>query len=119
MHVVELSPHAHDQALALTSHLPHAAAAALVTAVPDDLEPLTAGAYRDGTRVAASDTELWTGIFLENRVPLIRALEGVQNQFQALQQALIEGDEAYIRTWWDAARNRRLKTMGSDPGEPF
>jgi hypothetical protein len=67
--VVELDPVAHDEALALTSHLPHVLAAALAAAVPGDALRLAAGAFRDGTRVAASDAALWTAIFLENRAP--------------------------------------------------
>ena len=51
----EVDPVGHDERLALTSHLPHAVAAALAASVPPDLLPLAAGAYRDGTRVAGAD----------------------------------------------------------------
>ena len=43
--LVELDPGEHDRALALTSHLPHAVAAALAAAVPTDFLGLAAGAY--------------------------------------------------------------------------
>jgi prephenate dehydrogenase len=66
---LEMAPDDHDAALARTSHLPHAVAAALAAAVPAELLALAAGAYRDGTRVAGSDPDLWAGIFLENRRP--------------------------------------------------
>src|SRR5262249_22685474 len=56
--LVEMSPEAHDDALALPSPLPHAVAAALAASVPPELLPLAAGAYRDGTRVAAADPDL-------------------------------------------------------------
>jgi len=105
----EMGPAAHDDALAMTSHLPHAVAAALAAAVPPDLLPLAAGAYRDGTRVAASDAELWAGIFLANRMPVIDALGEFQDQVNALKMALIQGDHEAIRAWWESARARRLK----------
>jgi prephenate dehydrogenase len=105
--VIELDPVAHDEALALTSHLPHAVAAALSAAVPAESLPLAAGAYRDGTRVAGSDAPLWTGIFLENRVPLLRALDRFEEQLARFRQAVEDGDEATICSWWDAARARR------------
>jgi prephenate dehydrogenase len=105
--VVELDPAEHDEALALTSHLPHVVAAALTAAIPAEDLPLAAGAYRDGTRVACSDAPLWTGIFLENRDPLLRALDRFQEQFDRFRQALEVGDEETVRSWWDAARARR------------
>ncbi len=51
--VLEMSPIEHDEVLAYTSHLPHALAAALALSVPAEWLALAAGAYRDGTRVAA------------------------------------------------------------------
>ena len=68
-----MAPSEHDEVLAYTSHLPHALAAALAASVPADWLPMAAGAYRDGTRVAAADTGLWTAIFRENRGPLLKA----------------------------------------------
>jgi prephenate dehydrogenase len=105
--VIELDPATHDQALALTSHLPHAVAAALAAAIPADALRLAAGAYRDGTRVAGSDASLWTGIFLENRTPLLQALDRFQDQLKTFRQALEAGDEQTMGSWWAAARARR------------
>lgn len=105
--ISELGPARHDESLAFTSHLPHAVAAALAAAVPAELLPLAAGAYRDGTRVAGSDADLWTGIFLGNRMPLIEALGEFQDRLAEFQAALISGDADAIRAWWTAARDRR------------
>ncbi len=105
--LIELSPEAHDDALALTSHLPHVVAAALAGAVPVEALPLAAGAYRDGTRVAGSDAALWAGIFLANRAPLLNALDTFESQLSQLKRALIEQDETAIQDWWNAARARR------------
>ena len=49
-------------------------AAALASTVPAEWLALAAGAYRDGTRVAAADASLWTAIFRDNRGPLLKAL---------------------------------------------
>lgn len=105
--VIELDPKAHDEALASTSHLPHALAAALAAAIDTESLPLAAGAYRDGTRVAGSDGSLWTGIFLENRAPILRALDRFDHQLARFRRALEAGDAAALRSWWDAARTRR------------
>jgi prephenate dehydrogenase len=114
--VLLLDPAAHDQALALTSHLPHAVAAALAATVPAEALDLAAGAYRDGTRVAGSDAALWAGIFYENRRPLLDALDRFEGQLSAFRRALGSGDPTQLRAWWDAARSRRaLYRDRSDP----
>ena len=120
--VVEMGPAAHDGALAFTSHLPHAVAAALAAVVPVEALPLAAGAYRDGTRVAAADPDLWTAIFLQNREPLIEALGALQGQLIGFKAALIARDADAIRAWWHSARSRRLRfddraPPGADPGD--
>jgi prephenate dehydrogenase len=105
--LVEIDPAGHDEALALTSHLPHAVAAALAATVPLELLELAAGAYRDGTRVAASDAHLWAGIFRENRGPLLTALGRFQEQLAAFRQALDDDDPDALLAWWNVARDRR------------
>ena len=106
--VIEMSPAEHDEILAYTSHLPHALAAALAASVPAEWLPLCAGAYRDGTRVAAADTELWAAIFRENRGPMLKALGTLQNCLDSFKYALMTDDEQAIRSWWELARARRL-----------
>lgn len=105
--VVELDPTAHDEALALTSHLPHAVAAALAATVPAEVLGLAAGAYRDGTRVAGSDASLWSGIFRENRAPLLKALDRYGDQLAAFRAALESDDDETLQHWWEIARSRR------------
>ena len=53
--VVQMTPEEHDQALALTSHLPHVAAAALALAVPEKYFRLSGTGMLDTTRVAGGD----------------------------------------------------------------
>ena len=105
--LLEMSPSEHDEVLAYTSHLPHALAAALASSVPSDWLPLAAGAFRDGTRVAAADTGLWTAIFRDNRGPLLKALGTVQECLDAFKYALMTDDEDAIRRWWEHAKERR------------
>jgi prephenate dehydrogenase len=111
---VEIDPAAHDEALALTSHLPHAVAAALAASVPVEVLALAAGAYRDGTRVAGSEAGLWTAIFRENRVPVLQALTRFQDQLDRFRQALEADGENELHAWWDAARARRNRFEGPE-----
>ena len=105
--LVEMSPAEHDEILAHTSHLPHALAAALASSVPSEWQALAAGAFRDGTRVAAADTGLWTAIFRDNRGPLLKAMGHLQESLDTFKYALMTDDEDAIRRWWDDARRRR------------
>lgn len=106
--LIELSPTAHDSALALTSHLPHAVAAALAGSIPRETLTMAAGAYRDGTRVAGSDGPLWAGIFRENRTPVLESLKTFRDALAGLESALEADDEQAIITWWEQAKSRRL-----------
>jgi prephenate dehydrogenase len=107
--VVELDPVGHDEALALTSHLPHALAAALAATVPPEVLDLAAGAYHDGTRVARSDAALWSGIFRQNRGPLLRALTRLEVELHTFRHALVDDDDAALQEWWTAARDNRTQ----------
>src|SRR6185295_19014231 len=64
--VRQMTPSQHDAALAITSHLPHVAAVALAAATPTELLSLTAGGWRDSTRVAGGDPALWQAILTAN-----------------------------------------------------
>ena len=105
--IVQLDPASHDDFLALTSHLPHAVAAALAAAVPPEALGLAAGAYRDGTRVAMSDANLWSGIFRANREPLLQAMDAFQKEFLALRKHIEDNDDDRIVEAWNHARTRR------------
>lgn len=101
-----LSPEEHDRAVAATSHLPHAAAAALAQVVADTLVEapaaarLAAGSYRDTTRVAASGPELWRDVFLTNREPLLGVLGRMQGYLAEVADALRDGDAEVIERFF-------------------
>jgi prephenate dehydrogenase len=69
-----MTPEAHDRAVALTSHLPHLAAAALSAILPAELRELAASGFRDTTRVAGGDPALWTAILQQNQKAVADAL---------------------------------------------
>jgi prephenate dehydrogenase len=95
--VLVMSPDAHDKALAATSHLPHLVSAAVAANTPTADLPLTAGGWRDLTRIAAGDPELWAQILLENRGPVLKSLMQFEKTMSALKAALTRGDRRKIR----------------------
>ena len=102
--IVEMSPEEHDQVLARTSHLPHAVASALAGCVRESWWNLAGGAFRDGTRVAASDASLWSDIFLANRVPLLDAIDEFDRRLGAFRAALLARDPDALVAWWNHRR---------------
>jgi prephenate dehydrogenase len=91
-----MSPEEHDRAVAQTSHVPHLLAAALAAALPEELLALTATGFRDTTRIASGDPELWTGILLQNRQAVMEALARLEAILQQVRTALAEDDAAAL-----------------------
>ncbi len=92
----EMSPIGHDRAVASTSHIPHALAAALATSTPTEFFPLAGGGLLDTTRIAAGDPELWQQIFLSNRRNVLLAMEPLEEAINAFRSAMIAGDKQAI-----------------------
>lgn len=105
--VVQMSPEEHDQALAVTSHLPHAVAAVLVGLVPERLFRLSGAGLLDTTRIAAGDPSLWSQIFMQNRVNLAQALEAFLHRLAELRTALQQGNESAIHQILEAGKKNR------------
>jgi len=96
--VVTMSPDEHDRALAATSHLPHLVAAALTLATPKALLPLAASGWRDTTRVAGGDPEMWRAIFASNRQEVLDALKRFERWTGEIREILALGqDERLLR----------------------
>jgi prephenate dehydrogenase len=91
--VVTMSPAEHDAALAATSHLPHLVAYALAFATPNELLPLAASGWRDTTRIAGSDPNLWRPIFAANRTHVLEALDRFTEIVTLLRESLEAGDD--------------------------
>jgi prephenate dehydrogenase len=92
--VEHLSAERHDRLLAMTSHLPHLLAYALVDTLasqpaPDEIFDLAAGGFRDFTRIASSDPQMWHDIFMDNSEGLIDALDLFEGHLRKL-RTLVE-----------------------------
>jgi prephenate dehydrogenase len=105
--VLNMSPARHDAALAITSHLPHVAAAALAAATPTELLPLTAGGWRDTTRIAGSDPALWQAILTANRQHVLDALDLMGQTFTSLRESLEHGDNESLMSILETAAKRK------------
>ena len=98
--VTSLDPETHDRTVAAISHLPHLIACALVDGAgrvePGALE-LAARGFRDTTRIAAGDPDMWTEIFLANRDALTAGIEAFREALADLQRVIDAGGAEALR----------------------
>jgi prephenate dehydrogenase len=113
----------HDRMLAAVSHLPHVLANALVSQAASAVaegEPLprTGPSFRDATRVAGANSDIWTGIYLSNRDAIAREVDAVVERLQHVAAMLRDADGEALRAWNDDARDdrRRLLEAGLEGG---
>jgi cyclohexadieny/prephenate dehydrogenase len=98
-HVDTMDPQHHDRVLAIVSHLPHLIAYNIV-GTADDLELVTqsevikysATGFRDFTRLAASDPEMWRDVCLNNREAILEMLSRFSEDLASLQRSIRWGD---------------------------
>jgi prephenate dehydrogenase len=105
--VIQMSAEEHDEALALTSHLPHAVAAVLATLVPEKYFRLTGSGFLDTTRIAAGDPPLWGQIFQQNRDNLLTLLDQFMGQLRQLSAAIRDEDILTLQTILAKAKTNR------------
>jgi prephenate dehydrogenase len=98
--VTSLDPETHDRTVAAISHLPHLIACALVDGAgrvePGALE-LAARGFRDTTRIAGGDPDMWTEIFLANRDALTAGIEAFRQALGDLQRVIETGRADVLR----------------------
>lgn len=83
------TPEEHDRMIAFTSQLPHVLACAYVMS-PCCLnhKGFSAGSYRDVSRVANINSELWSELFLENKEPLLAELDELIKNINSIKNAI-------------------------------
>ena len=116
--VRQISPQAHDEAVALISHLPHILAAGLadyVGELPGEALACTGPGWRDMTRLAAGSPEMWTEILSRNRAPVTNALHGIIGKLTGVLELLEAGREADLERFLRSAKHRR--SDASSPSE--
>ena len=107
MRITRIPPGEHDRMLADVSHLPHLVAAAIV-AIQEERSLVVAGSgFKDSTRIAAGDAVLWRDIFMDNKEPVIRALDRLLAGLREYRTAMQAGDAQKIENLLAAAAKRR------------
>ncbi len=96
--VVITTPQEHDHAIAFTSQLPHVLAAAYVQSPECPKHSgYSAGSYRDVSRVALINENLWPQLFIQNAPALCDEISGLVDRLNVLKEAVQQGDEERLR----------------------
>lgn len=96
--VVVTTPERHDKMIAYTSQLCHVVSNAFIkSASAREHGGYSAGSYRDLTRVARLNPDMWAELMTDNRDYLKGELDGLIRALQAYSDALGQGDEAGLR----------------------
>lgn len=119
--VLAVSPERHDLLVAVVSHLPQLAATTLMNLAAErardehaGLLLLAAGGFRDATRVAASNPDLWLDICSENREAIVSVLDDYRERIGALRSVLALSDDTGLRRALADARAARRSLPGKE-----
>ena len=91
--IVELTPEKHDEVIAFVSQLAHCIAITLMTCNGlERLEDFTGNSFRDLTRIAHINENMWSELFLLNKKALLNEMELFERQFEKLKRSIADGD---------------------------
>ena len=116
--VLEMSPADHDRVLALTSHLPHVMASATALAVGEENLSMTGSGFRDTTRIAAGDPDIWRGILAGNRSQVVQALLRAEEFLAEYRSALEHGNDERVYSLLSDARAIRATLRRPETSVP-
>jgi prephenate dehydrogenase len=102
-----LTPDTHDKILSFISHLPHVVAFSLIGIVPKKYLRFASSGIKDMTRIAASDSELWSDIFLSNPRNIANAIDLLQKTLSKIKSTINKRDKKLLALIIKEAKKRR------------
>ena len=104
-----LTPEEHDRVIAYTSQLPHALAVSLINSDEEDsgTGDFIGDSFRDLTRIAEINADLWQELFIGNGENLIAAIDMFTAQLSAIRKAVEEKDRECLVKQFEKSSARR------------
>ena len=123
--ILVVTPEMHDRLTGVISHFPHIIAAGLVhsaqksTLENDLVTRLAAGGFRDITRIASSNPEMWRDILLHNRGELLSLMTDWLEQMEEVKTYIENSDSEKIYHFFLKAKEFRdelpFRSQGAIP----
>lgn len=109
--VRRITPEYHDEMIGYTSQLPHTLAVAIVNS---DVEGRETGSfigdsYRDLTRIANINEDLWSELFLGNKENLLKSIENFESELDKIKNAIKNDDKEALKKLFIKSTARREK----------
>lgn len=106
--IAEITPELHDETIAFLSQLTHCIAVALMTAGENpSLRDYSGDSFRDLTRIAKINDEMWSELFLLNRDALLREMDSFEREFKKMRACVETGDRETMREMMRCSTERR------------
>ncbi len=109
--VRRITPEFHDEMIGFTSQLPHAMAVALINSDEEgrDTGSFIGDSYRDLTRIANINEDLWSELFLGNKDNLLKAINNFELQLDLIKKAIYDNDKEALKQYFIKSTKRREK----------
>lgn len=104
MNISYMNSHNHDSHAAFISHLPHAISFALANSVlkqedPKSILALSAGGFRDMSRIAKSSPIMWSDIFKQNKKNILTSIEAFNTELNTLEKLIKDEKWEEVEVW--------------------
>lgn len=105
--LIMMSPKEHDRIVANISHLPHILSYCLCNSVgTSDLKAAGPG-FKDSTRIAKSDPDMWAEIFIQNRTQALTSIGNFQKRLKTMKKAIGNKDFKALNLQINKAKAKR------------
>ena len=107
--VKRITPQYHDEMIGYTSQLPHAMAVALINSDEEgrDTGSFIGDSYRDLTRIANINEDLWSELFLGNKNNLLKAINNFEIELDLIKKAIYDDDKEALKEYFRKSTMRR------------
>lgn len=114
--VVLIDSKVHDKIIAYTSAVPHIIAVALMNCDNFDEQRgfFIGGSFRDATRVALINPDLWSELFISNKENILTELEEFENNLSLMKEAIRKEDVASMKEIFNKAGSKRRKLNSNE-----
>lgn len=103
-----LTPEKHDEMIGFVSQLTHCIAVSLMNCYDGEkLQDYTGDSFRDLTRIARINDEMWSELFLMNKETLLEQMDKFLSEFGKLRETLENGDRETMREMMRVSTARR------------
>lgn len=109
--VIKISPEKHDEIIAYTSQLTHVIAVSLVNSdiLDVDTKLFCGGSYKDMTRVAAINSDLWAELLTENSDNLLKIIRSFEQNIKIMKDAIESKNTSILNEEFEKA-NKIIKS---------